>query len=148
MPLTGTYPRAVDEKGRLPLPKPLRDAMQCPPGGVLYLAPGTDGSLALYSEEAFARLAARLENTPPTSRDTRAFARLFYARAHRVELDRQGRVRIPAELAELVNLGKDAVVLGVQDHVEIWPRDRWNAYLGERQKEFDKIAEAALGTVR
>lgn len=148
MPLTGTYSRAVDQKGRLPVPKPLRDAMNCPTGGVLYLAPGTDGSLALYTEEAFTRLADRLEHGPPTSRDVRTFARLFYARAHRVELDRQGRIRIPTELAELVELGKDAVLLGVQDHVEIWPKDRWTAYLAERQKDFDRIAEAALGTVR
>jgi len=148
MPLTGTYSRAVDEKGRLPIPKPLRDAMGCTTGGVLYLAPGTDGALALYSEDAFTRLADRLTQFPPAGRDVRAFARLFYGRAHRVELDRQGRIRIPPELAELVELGKDAVVLGVQDHVEIWPKDRWSRYLAERQKDFDTIAEAALGTVR
>ncbi len=148
MPLTGTYCRAVDQKGRLPLPKPLRDAMKCPTGGVLYLAPGTDGSLALYTEEAFARLADRVDQASPASRDVRAFTRLFYARAHRVELDRQGRIRIPTELAELVELGKDAVLLGVQDHVEIWPKDRWTQYLAERQKDFDTIAEAALGAVR
>lgn len=148
MPLTGTYLRAVDQKGRLPLPRPLREGMKCPEGGVLYLAPGTDGSLALYTEEAFTRLADRVGLASPASRDVRTFTRLFYARAHRVELDRQGRIRIPTELAELVELGKDAVLLGVQDHVEIWPEERWNAYLAERQKDFDKIAEAALGAVR
>lgn len=148
MPLTGTYSRAVDQKGRLPLPRPLREAMKCTTGGVLYLAPGTDGSLALYTEEAFTRLAERVDQASPASVDVRAFTRLFYARAHRLELDQQGRIRIPAELAELVELGKDAVLLGVQDHVEIWPTDRWKQYLAERHKDFDKIAEAALRAVR
>lgn len=148
MPLTGTFSRAVDQKGRLPVPKPLREAMKCPPGGSLFMAPGTDGSLVLYTEEAFTRLACRVDQASPTSGDVRAFTRLFYARAHRVELDQQGRVRVPTELAELVELGKDAVLLGVQDHVEIWPKDRWTEYLAERQKDFDKLAEAALKAVR
>jgi MraZ protein len=110
----------------------------------LYLAPGTDQSLALFTEEAFARLAERLTQTSPTRQDVRAFTRLFYARAQRVELDTQGRVRIPPELVELARLEKEVVLLGVQDHVEIWAAERWAAYLADRQGHFDEIAETAL----
>ena len=107
--------------------------------------PGTDGSLAIYTEGALERLAERLAQASPTQKEVRDFTRLFYARAQRVELDRQGRVRIPANLAKLAQLGKEAVLLGVQDHLELWATARWEAYLTEKQTRYDEIAEAAFG---
>ena len=143
--LTGTFSRSVDEKLRVVIPRRLRVALECTGRGSLYVAPGTDRSLALYTEEAFARLAEHLGRASPARQDVRAFTRLFYARAQRVELDRQGRVRIPPQLADLAQLGKDVILLGVQDHLELWSAERWGAYLAEKQTRFDEIAEAALG---
>jgi len=109
------------------------------------LAPGTDDSLALYTEDAFARLADRLAGVSPTRQDVRAFSRLFYARAQRVQADGQGRVRIPQELATLAALKKEIVLLGVQDHVEIWSARRWESYLDQQRGHYDEVAETALG---
>jgi len=146
MLLTGTFTRAVDQKGRIAIPKSIRAAMDLSKGGGIYVAPGTDESLALYTEEAFAQLAERLSGVSPTRQDVRTFNRLFYARAQRVQIDRQGRVRIPPELAALAGLEKDVVLLGVQDHLELWPAERWKSYLEERQTNYDEIAEAAFGS--
>ena len=144
MLLTGTFARSVDEKLRVAIPKRLREALGPADSGPLYVAPGTDESLAIYAEGAIERLAERLAQASPTQREVRDFTRLFYARAQRVQLDRQGRVRIPADLAELARLGKEVVLLGVQDHVELWSSDRWEAYLAEKQPRYDEIAEAAF----
>ena len=144
MLFTGEFSRSVDEKLRVAIPKSLREAWECEKQREIYFAPGTDQSLALYTEETFARLAERLAQASPTRQDVRAFNRLFYARAQRVELDSQGRVRIPPELAELVRLEREVVLLGVQDHVEIWAADRWKSYLAEQQSHYDKIAETAF----
>ncbi len=119
MLLTGTFVRTVDDKRRIAVPKRLRETLKCSNNSVLYIAPGTDVSLALYTEEAFSRLADRLAASPPTARDVRAFSRLFYAQASRVELDRMGRIRVPSHLAELAGLQKEAVLLGVGDHLEL-----------------------------
>ena len=144
MLLTGTFARSVDEKLRVAIPKPLRDALGSQAKGVLYVAPGTDGSLALFTEDALAGLAERLARSSPNAQDVRAFSRLFYARAQAVELDGQGRVRIPPELAQLGGLSKEAVLIGVQDHLELWDRQRWDQYVQSRQSQFDEIAEAAF----
>ena len=107
MLLTGTFPRTMDEKQRVAIPKRLRDAFQQDEGPLaLYVAPGTDGSLALYTEDSFSSLAARLSASPPTGQDVRAFSRLFYSQAQRVELDRQGRVTNPARAGDAGGLGK------------------------------------------
>ena len=144
MLLTGAFGRSIDEKLRVAIPRRLREALGSDNRRAIYIAPGNDQSLALYTEEAFARLAERLAEASPTRQDVRTFNRLFYARAQRVELDSQGRVRIPPELAELARLDKEVVLLGVQDHVEIWAAERWKAYLAERQGHYDEIAETAF----
>ena len=113
MLLTGTFTRSIDEKLRVAIPKRLRESLECARGGCLFVAPGTDRSLAIYTEEAFEHVADRLSRASPTGQEVRAFTRLFYGRAQRVELDGQGRIRIPVELAELAELSKDAVLLGV-----------------------------------
>jgi DNA-binding transcriptional regulator/RsmH inhibitor MraZ len=51
---------------------------------------------------------------------------------------------VPVELAELAGLGKEAVLIGVQDHLELWDRGRWEQYVSQKQNQFDKIAEAAF----
>jgi MraZ protein len=144
MLLTGTFARAIDEKLRVAIPKPLREALGEAAKGVLYLAPGTDGSLALYTEVALEEMARRLAQSSPTGQDVRAYSRLFYARCQAVELDSQGRVRIPSELAQLAGLSKEGVLVGVQDHLELWDRRRWNEYLAQRQGQFDEFAENAF----
>jgi MraZ protein len=145
MLLTGTFVRSIDEKLRLAIPKRLRDALAQTGSGILFVAPGTDGSLAVYSEEALSQLARRLAATSPAGPDVRAFSRLFYAQAQQVELDDQGRFRIPAELAQWAGLAHEAVLLGVQDHLELWDRVRWEAYLAQRRDRYDQIAESAFG---
>ena len=144
MLLTGAFGRSLDDKLRVAIPKSLREALECERKRAIYITPGTDQSLALYTEENFARLADRLAQASPTRQDVRTFSRLFYARAQRVELDSQGRVRIPPELAELARLDGEVVLLGVQAHVEVWAAERWKSYLAERQSHYDEIAETAF----
>ncbi len=145
MLLTGAFGRSIDEKLRIAVPKRLREALCHPEEGAVYIAPGTDRSLAIYSEEAFSQLGQRLAQSPPTRQDVRAYTRLFYAQAQRVQFDRQGRLRIPPELAAFAGLDKEAVLLGVQDHLELWSATRWQSYLAEKQSHYDEIAETALG---
>jgi MraZ protein len=133
---------------RLAVPKRIRDALECRTGEVLYVTPGTDRSLAIYGEKAFSALAEKLAQASPARQDVRAFLRLFYAQAQQVEVDSQGRVRIPAELAALGGLEKEVVLLGVQDHLEIWSADQWKNYFDQKQPHFDEIAETAFGETK
>ena len=144
MLLTGSFPRLLDEKLRFAIPKPLRDAIGGSDPASLYLAPGTDGSLALYAEETFQRLANRVEQGASDGRDLSAFSRLFYAQAQRIDLDKQGRLRLPIELAELAGLRREIMLLGVRDHLEIWNRELWETYLTRTQPHYDDLAARVL----
>lgn len=142
--LTGSYQRSLDEKCRFTLPKSIRDALDTSGGLVLYVAPGTDGSLVIYTESAFQRLGEQLGQGSPVSQDLRAFSRLFYSQAQRVEPDRQGRVRLPSDLVAMSLSEREIVLIGVRDHLEVWDRERWQAYLGQKQPFYDEIAESAF----
>ncbi|MCG8587147.1 MAG: division/cell wall cluster transcriptional repressor MraZ [Pirellulales bacterium] len=144
MLLTGTYSRVVDDKLRVSLPKRLREAMNCEEDGVVFVTPGTDGSLAIYTAVAFDRLASQLSQASPTRRDVRAFRRMLYGQAQQVELDRQGRLRIGPELARSAGIQKEVVLVGVEDHLELWDQEAWDAYLAEQQPRYDAIAETAF----
>jgi MraZ protein len=146
--LTGSFPRNLDDKHRFALPKPIREALGRGNCSVLYIAPGTDGSLVVYTEQSFLELGEQLGHASPTARDIRAFGRLFYARAQRVEIDRQGRVRIPADLAHLFAVGKEIMLIGVRDHMEVWGRAQWEEYLSDKQPFYDEIAESAFSQPR
>ena len=60
---TGSYRRALDDKLRLPIPRPLRERI--PEGSPVYVSPGLDGCVAVYAEVAFTALADRLTDRPP-----------------------------------------------------------------------------------
>jgi MraZ protein len=109
-----------------------------------YVAPGTDKSLVLYSPAGFERLARRIAKKSSNRVEVRTYKRLFYSRAEKVDLDAQGRIRIPERLVEFAGLGRDVVLMGVHDHVEIWNADSWNAYLDRTNAAFDDIATQAF----
>ena len=156
MLLTGTFKRSVDEKHRVAIPKKLRSAFSTKgttspaddsnSKASLFIAPGTDGSLAIYTEESFSRLADKLAAGSPTAQDKRAYSRMFYARAQRLELDSQGRIRIDPELVQLAELQSECVLVGVGDRLELWDAKRWETYQAEQQTKFDQLAENAFRT--
>ena len=90
-------------------------------------------------------LADQLAAAPPNAQDVRAFSRLFFARAQYAEVDGQGRVRVPPELAKIAELEGEVAMIGAGDHLELWNPSRWDAYLGDRQTNYDEIAEKAFG---
>jgi MraZ protein len=47
-------------------------------------------------------------------------------------------------LVQLAGLNKEAVLIGVQDHLELWDRLRWEQYVAGKQQQYDEIAESAF----
>jgi MraZ protein, putative antitoxin-like len=57
------------------------------------------------------------------------------------DLDKQGRVMIPAQLIEHAKLGREVVVAGVHDRLEIWDRAAWRTELAEVEGSAEDVAE-------
>ena len=121
---TGEYRHTVDDKGRLAIPARFRS--QLAEGAVV--SRWIDGCLAIHTRTSWAALEARVASLPVTDASARRFEREIFGGSLEAEIDRQGRVLLPAYLRDEAGLKAEAVVVGVRDHAEIWAVDRWATY--------------------
>ena len=143
--LIGTHIYAIDHKGRLGLPPALRRGAGKAARSFV-LVKGFEGCLALYTEDGWEQVEARLEQLAIGRRKARAFQRMLYLNATRVTVDAQGRITIPPALMDRAGLGKEAVLLGQnQGKIEIWDPQRLNAHRDEMEPQFEDLAEDVLG---
>ena len=133
----GEYRHNLDHKGRVSVPKKFRGELA--QGAVL--TKGLDGCLFLYSKESWQSLSERIGNLPITARDARAFARYVFAGAVDVKFDRLGRITTPDYLREYAKLGKEVVLIGVLERVEIWYKNSWEKFTKNLHKRGEEIAE-------
>jgi MraZ protein len=136
--LFGEHEHTLDDKNRLTLPAKFRAAFA---GGVV-VTRGMDGCLYVYRRDDWDALVAnRLAGLDPLSQEGRRMQRFFFAGASEVDPDRQGRVMIPAALIDHAGLGREVVVAGVRDHLEIWDRAKWRRELKEVEGSAEDVAE-------
>ncbi len=121
---TGEYRHTVDDKGRIAVPARFRVQLE---GGAV-VSRWIDGCLAIHSRSGWEALSTRAAGLPITDDAARLFQRQIFGGAQEVELDRQGRVLVPAYLRDEAGLATDAIVVGIRDHAEIWSPDRWAKY--------------------
>mgnify|MGYP001078317147 FL=1 len=139
--LLGEFNHSIDEKGRLIIPAKLRDDL----GENFVICNGLEGCLFVYSQEEWNKFVTELEALPRMSKDARIYKRYFFGSASEGTFDKQGRVLVPPPLRKSANLEKDVVLVGVQDHVEIWDKARWEDESIVSEGELDAIAERILG---
>ncbi len=136
--LLGEYEHTIDDKNRLTLPAKFRENFS---SGVV-LTRGMDGCLFAYSADAWQDLVqSRLAELDPLSPEGRRMHRYFFSGATEGDLDRQGRVMIPAALMKHAGLRRDVVVAGVFDHLEIWDRAAWRKELKEVEGSAEDVAQ-------
>lgn len=122
--LLGQHRYQLDTKGRIALPARFREAFA---QGV-FLTLGQDGCLFAYPIDEWQRRSAEVRGRPLSGQEARAYARMFFGSAEPVELDSQGRLVIPQRLRSLVSLGREVVVVGVSERLEIWASEAWERY--------------------
>jgi MraZ protein len=136
--LVGEFDHTIDEKSRLTLPAKFRQAF----AGGLVVTRGMDGCLYVFPRDEWeASVEARLAGLDPLSKEGRLMQRYFYSGAAEAEPDKQGRVMVPSALAEHAGLGREVVIAGVRDHLEIWDRTKWREHVREIEGSAEHVAE-------
>ena len=126
MALTGTYPCNIDDKRGITLPRAVRE--QFGDAEVVLVSPGPDQCLWLTDPAHQERLAERLEHSPAREADVRVFKRLYYAQTEKTPIGADGRVAISDRLTAFAGLSQEVVLVGIDDHFEIWDAARWKQY--------------------
>jgi len=130
----GEYNHTIDAKGRLIIPSKFRETL----GDEFVVTKGLDGCLFVYDNKEWSAFEEKLKSLPLTNKDARQFVRFFLAGATLAEVDKQGRILIPAVLRDFAALEKEVVLIGVASRVEIWSKERW-----ENEASYDDVEEIA-----
>lgn len=139
----GEYNHSIDAKGRLIVPSKFREQL----GSEFVVTKGLDGCLFVYSNEEWKHIEEKFREIPLTTKDARKFSRFFFAGAASCEVDKQGRILLPANLREYAGIEKEVVSVGVLSRVEIWSKERWqdNGDYEDMDEIAEHMAEMGLG---
>ena len=132
----GEYNYSIDEKGRLTIPVKLREQL----GHDFIITRGLDNCLFIYSKNEWDKVIEKYRELPNT-KDARNFMRFFLSGATTNELDKQGRINIANSLIKYAGLQKDCVIIGVNERLEVWDKDRWNNFIEANEDIISDIAD-------
>lgn len=118
----GTFQHTLDVKNRLFIPARFRDGL----GERFVVMRAPDRCLFIYDDENWIRIMSQVRSKSATAED-RARQRNTYRGIITVTPDKQGRITLPQELIEYAGLGKEVVIFGCDNRIELWSREAWDA---------------------
>jgi MraZ protein len=143
--LLGEYEHTIDDKNRLTLPARFRQSFAA---GVV-VSRGIDQCLDVYTREGWeSTMASRLAGLDPFTRENRQLRRALFSSGTEADVDKQGRVTIPASLLAKASVRRDVVVVGVGDHLELWDRKAWKDEIEDVEGRVELVAERVAARER
>jgi MraZ protein len=143
---SGKYYYTVDPKGRVIIPAPFREIISNNYSTKLYITNDPfERCLSIYPLEEWNKLQDVVRTKPKSDKAIKYFRRRVIASAIDIEIDKQGRVLIPAALREDARINTDVVIVGQLESIEIWDREEWDSLSDPSKVDKDAI-EAGLTT--
>lgn len=132
----GEYNHTIDEKGRITIPSKIREQL----GHDFIVTRGLDNCLFIYPKEEWENIITKYRNLPNT-RDARNYMRFLLSGATTNEFDKQGRINIAGPLIKYAELKKDCVIIGVNERLEIWDKEKWDNFIEINEETMSDIAD-------
>ena len=130
MLFVGEFHHTLDAKNRIFIPAKYRTAL----GDSFYITRKMQRCLAIYSEAEWTKMTDKLNTLPDSV--VGAIKQFLYSKTVSVTPDGQGRIVLPPELMQYAAIEKNAVIIGVGDHLQIWSDALWS----EKENTMDTAA--------
>ena len=143
--LLGEYECSMDAKGRLRIPTPLLRQFGEQEKHSFILNRGVDKHLTLFPREVWEKEKIKIDTLNTYNADARKFRRVFYSGATEIEVDDQGRILLPKRLVEYAEIEKEVVLFAINDRVEIWSLDEYDAMMNDDTEDLSELAAKVLG---
>lgn len=140
----GTFETTIDGKHRLAISSEFRQSIAPEEDGESFvLMLGPDRHLWLYPDAYYRKLLVSLRRSPLPTRQSGKLT-MFFGMARLVKCDAQGRIVLPEASMEQAVVSDNVVLVGNDDHVEIWPRDEWKRHVQANMPSYgEMLYEAA-----
>lgn len=137
----GEYHPTLDEKGRVAIPAKLRKAFgENAVINKLIITHGFDKCIMAFREEEWQDFVQnKLMNLSQGEQKNRMRLRFLLGGAAECDLDKQGRIVLPAYLKEYADIDKDVTILGLYNKIEIWSTGLYRDYRPDGE-ELDSFA--------
>lgn len=152
MQLIGEYPVALDDKGRMRLPTALLRQLSAETAeageGAVYefvVNRGFEKCLTLYPKPVWDGISAKLNRLNRFNDRNRAFVRSFYLGAYPVITDSADRILLQKPLLDYAGITKEAILLAMDDRIEIWSPEQHNAMATFDPNAFADLANDVMG---
>ncbi|MBN2072069.1 MAG: cell division/cell wall cluster transcriptional repressor MraZ [Candidatus Krumholzibacteriota bacterium] len=120
----GNFDCTLDSKGRLMIPARFRHQIPEASGGEYVISMGKDRCLNLYPLKEWDEVVVKKLHELPSGPEKRQYIRFYSRKSRTVNLDKSGRIAIPANFLEAIGNPGKVVVVGVLNYLEIWtPED-------------------------
>lgn len=144
----GESQTAIDEKGRITVPVQFRQVMEVHDHDTWYMTRGFDGAIFLFHSAQWEKLKNLGSGHNPLDPRMLDFRRMFLGSAAKVKRDKAGRLAVPALLREYAGLQKEGVLLGVEDHLELWSKEGWCAFQQRQMARYKEMASELFASTR
>jgi MraZ protein len=123
----GQFTAKIDEKERFKLPAAFRKTLFDDYSDDVFIT-SMDGQVALlYPLQVWNEIEERISRLPKMNPSKERFLRITNYYGLQSKLDTQGRTSLPQALKESAELNGDVVVMGMQDHFEIWNKAKFES---------------------
>lgn len=130
----GSSVHTLDPKGRIIIPTRFRHEVWASRSETLMFT-RMDGGLFVYTLDQWIIVENAVFSLKETSESMRRFRRVFIGGAEECQMDRQGRILIPAIMREYAGLEKDVALVGQNSHFEIWSLERYQQEIDQFNKD-------------
>jgi len=121
----GEYDHALDDRGRVTLPRKIRQELAA---DEVIVSRGFDTCIFGFDRDSWEKEATKQLEAPVTEEKARSIRRYMFAGAQKAEVDKLGRILLPALLKEYAGVKANVKVIGAGDHFEIWDKETWDTY--------------------
>jgi MraZ protein len=133
-PFISTFTNKLDAKGRVSIPAPYRQILAQQDMGALYCIPSINGpSLEAFGNSLLSKFNARLDGYDPLFTEVYdAEAQAVLAAVQQLNLDDEGRVRLPEDFIAHADIKERVVFVGLGQKFQMWDPVRFEPVLRER----------------
>lgn len=135
----GVSRHTLDAKGRLSIPAKFRDGLK---DAQFALTPGLHENLHIYPAKTWETITEELATASPFDLEAAELKGEFFGAGEMGKLDGASRVLIPQHLRDFAGLDKEVVIVGANDHLQVWSAARYDQRTRPSMQELFRNVEA------